>query len=143
MSALMPIVALLLQTAASEPAVGARNPAYARDGRLAVSVQGDLWVVSKSGQWTRVTSGPAWDREPAWTPDGSAIVFSSDRAGNFDLWRVAVASSGTAGEPERLTTSPLAEGEPASRKTDASSSCAVDSVPRRCGFTRRTGPNRA
>ena len=26
---------------------GARNPAYARDGRLAVSVRGDLWVVSK------------------------------------------------------------------------------------------------
>ena len=25
---------------------GARNPAYARDGRLAVSVAGDLWVVS-------------------------------------------------------------------------------------------------
>ena len=99
MSALMPIVALLLQTAASEPAVGARNPAYAHDGRLAVTVQGDLWVVSKSGQWSRVTSGPAWDREPAWTPDGSAIVFSSDRSGNFDLWRVAVASSGTAGEP--------------------------------------------
>ena len=91
------LAALLLQTATapdSARGAGARNPAYARDGRLAVSVQGDLWIVSKSGEWTRITSGPAWDREPAWTPDGSAIVFSSDRAGNFDLWRVAVGASG-------------------------------------------------
>ena len=110
------IAALLLQTATapdSAHGAGARNPAYAPDGRLAVSVQGDLWIVSKRGEWTRVTSGPAWDREPAWTPDGTAIVFSSDRAGNFDLWRVSVAVAGATAEPERLTTSPLPEGQPA------------------------------
>lgn len=109
----LPALALLLQTATapdSSRGAGARNPAYARDGRLAVSVQGDLWIVSKRGEWTRVTSGPAWDREPAWTPDGSAIVFSSDRSGNFDLWRVAV--GGANAEPERLTTSPLPESQP-------------------------------
>jgi gamma-glutamyltranspeptidase len=104
--------AFLLQAAAADSGVAAHNPAYARDGRLAVSVRGDLWIVSKQGTWTRVTSGGAWDREPAWTSDGSAIVFSSDRAGNFDLWRVALGGSGAAQEPERLTTSPLSEGEP-------------------------------
>jgi len=107
------IAALLFQTAATPTtAVGARNPSYARDGRLAVSVQGDLWVVSTHGEWTRVTSGPAWDREPAWTPDGSALVFSSDRAGNFDLWRVRIGPNGATGEAERVTTSPLPEGHP-------------------------------
>jgi gamma-glutamyltranspeptidase len=109
----LPALALLLQAATAPDTArgaGAKNPAYARDGRLAVSVRGDLWVVSKRGEWTRVTSGPAWDREPAWTPDGSAIVFSSDRSGNFDLWRVAV---GAASEPERLTASPLSDGQPA------------------------------
>src|SRR5512140_2099627 len=105
------IAALLFQTVAA-PGPGARNPAYAHDGRLAVSVQGDLWVVSPHGEWTRVTSGPAWDREPAWTPDGASIVFSSDRAGNFDLWRVRVGSSGAAGDPERITDSPMPEGQP-------------------------------
>ena len=79
------VFALLLQTAAPEGPGAARNPAYSRDGRLAVSVQGDIWVVSKNNIWTRVTSGGAWDREPAWTPDGTAIGFSSDRAGNFDI----------------------------------------------------------
>src|SRR4051812_4401023 len=107
------IAAFLFQTAASpatspvDSGAGAHNPAYARDGRLAVTVRGDLWVVSKRGEWTRVTSGAAWDREPSWSADGNSIVFSSDRAGNFDLWRVGVGPNGAAGEPERLTTSPL------------------------------------
>jgi gamma-glutamyltranspeptidase len=112
------IAALLLQTGAATPpapslGAGARNPAYAHDGRLAVSIQGDLWIVSTRGEWTRVTSGPAWDREPAWAPDGAAIVFSSDRAGNFDLWRIRVGASGATGEAERVTDSPLPEGQPA------------------------------
>lgn len=106
-------LAFLLQAAAQDSSAAAHNPAYARDGRLAVSVRGDLWVISKQGAWTRVTSGGAWDREPAWTADGSAIVFSSDRGGNFHLWRVAVGANGANGEPERLTTSPLPDGEPA------------------------------
>ena len=100
-------------TAAVSVPVPARNPAYAHDGRLAVSVRGDLWVVSSHGEWTQLTSGPAWDREPAWTPDGSGIVFSSDRSGTFSLWRIAVGPSGAAGEPSRVTTSPLPDGQPA------------------------------
>lgn len=108
------MLALLVQaTPPAQAGADARNPAYARDGRLAVSVQGDLWIVSPRGEWTQLTSGPAWDREPAWTPDGSAIVFSSDRSGNFDLWRVTVGSTGVAADPQRITSSPLFEGQPA------------------------------
>ena len=109
------LAALLLQAPTApvqSTGPAARNPAYSRDGRLAVSVDGDLWLVSKSGEWSRLTTGPAWDREPAWAPDGSSIVFSSDRAGNFDLWRVAVGANGAAAEPERLTSSPLPDGQP-------------------------------
>jgi gamma-glutamyltranspeptidase len=109
--------------AAKQPATAAHDPAYAHDGRLAVSVHGDLWIVSTAGTWNRLTSGPAWDREPAWSPDGAFIVFSSDRAGNFDLWRVAVPRPGTSGggasgtstgaTPERITTSADFDGQPA------------------------------
>jgi gamma-glutamyltranspeptidase len=108
------VAATLLQGVTPPPdSAGARNPTFSRDGRLAVSVDGDIWVVSKSGAWMRVTSGPAWDREPAWTPDGAAIVFSSDRSGKFDLWRVAVRpEQGNEPVPERLTSSILPDAEP-------------------------------
>ena len=63
-------------------------------------------------RWVRATSGHAWDRDPAWTRDGRAIVFSSDRGGNFDLWRATVHADGSVGEPERLTSTPESESAP-------------------------------
>ena len=111
-----PVVGFLLVVlqAAAPTMRGARNPSYAADGRLALSVYGRLWVRSadSSPRWLRITAGPAWDREPAWTADGAALVFSSDRAGGFDLWKVRIGPEGMLGEPERLTTSPEPEGEP-------------------------------
>jgi gamma-glutamyltranspeptidase len=112
------VLALLLlalqQPAAADSGLrGVRDPAYAPDGRLVVSIDGDLYVQSANvGAWTRITNGPAWDREPAWSRDGSGIVFSSDRAGGFDLWRLALPAGGAPGQPERLTTSAEPEGEP-------------------------------
>jgi gamma-glutamyltranspeptidase len=93
---------------------GARSPAYAPDGRLAVSVRGDLWVLPVAGgEALRVTEGASWDRSPSWTHDGGALVFSSDRAdGNVDLWRVAVGPVGAAGAPERLTVHPEPDSDP-------------------------------
>lgn len=90
-----------------------RDPAWASDGRLAVTVDGDLWLRDAVGQrWTRLTSGPAWDRHPAWTPDGTSIVFSSDRGGNPDLWQITVAANGQTGLPVRLTVDSLPDAEP-------------------------------
>src|SRR5438034_9083238 len=107
---------VVLQTAAMQPGApgaGAPDPAYARDGRLAVSVRGHLWIISRTGQWTQVTSGAGWDREPAWTSDGNAIVFSSDRGGRSAIWTVAIGPDVTGGEPRRITSSSLPEAEPA------------------------------
>jgi TolB protein len=92
---------------------GARDPAWSADGRLAVSLRGDVWVyrVSTDGrvtEATHLTRGPAWDREPAWSPDGRFVVFTSDRSGNADIWRVDADGSR---EPERLTTDAAPEGE--------------------------------
>jgi gamma-glutamyltranspeptidase len=104
---LIAIYAALLFQAASQdstPVKGARTPAYASDGRLAVSIDGDLYVQQAAGgKWMRLTSGAAWDRDPAWTRDGRAIIFSSDRGGPFSLWRVAADANGA--QPERITTS--------------------------------------
>jgi gamma-glutamyltranspeptidase/glutathione hydrolase len=107
--------ALLLQASAPESLTvhAARTPTYASDGRLALSSDGDLLVqAAAGGAWMRLTTGPAWDRDPVWTRDGSAIVFSSDRSGNFDLWRVSVGANGAIGAPEQLTTTPEDESAP-------------------------------
>jgi gamma-glutamyltranspeptidase / glutathione hydrolase len=107
------LLLLVLQTPAVQTG-GVHGAAYSADGRLAIAVRGDLWIRAgtDSTSLTRLTSGVAWDREPAWSADGSSIVFASDRAGGSDLWRVRVGPAGAIGEPERLTTSVEWEGEP-------------------------------
>ena len=107
--------ALLLQASSPESLTvrAARTPTYAPDGRLAVSSDGDLLAQTSAGSsWTRITTGPAWDRDPVWTRDGRAIVFSSDRSGNFDLWRISVGPNGDIGVPEQLTQTSDAESAP-------------------------------
>ena len=106
---------------------GVRSPAFSATGRLAFELNGDLWVADlpqgvaglsslADRELTRVTAGPAWDRDPVWTPDGSTLVFSSDRSGSFDIWRVAVGADGSTGIPVRLTDAPEPESEPAVSK---------------------------
>ena len=94
---------------------GARSPAYSPDGRVAVELRGDLWLVSPAGAdpALRLTAGSDWDGEPAWMPNGRELVFVSDRDGGVDLWRVEIPEGGQPGEPERITRSPEEEGEPA------------------------------
>jgi len=65
---------------------------------------------------TRLTAGSADDREPAWSPDGRRIAFTSarhtdeDRTDETDLY-VIDASAGA--EPRRLTSAPTYERSPA------------------------------
>ncbi len=111
------LLAVALQTGGQAQVTldsGARQPAYAADGRLAFSLRGDLWVLpAQGGDAQRLTTGPAWDRAPAWSPDGAWLVFASDAAGTVDLWRVRAGGAGAAGPPERLTRSAEVDGEPA------------------------------
>ena len=62
-------------------------------------------------RWTQLTFGPAWDREPAWTTDGSALVYTSNASGHSQLYRVAVAAQGAAAMPIRITTSSEPESQ--------------------------------
>jgi Tol biopolymer transport system component len=49
------------------------------------------------------------DYDPVWAPDGSSIVFTSDRAGSVDLFRVRPDGTGL----ERLTTDPAYDDQAA------------------------------
>jgi Tol biopolymer transport system component len=49
-----------------------------------------------------LTQAPAWDYQPAWSPDGTKIAFASDRDDDFDLYVMKEDGSGV----ERLTDEP-------------------------------------
>ena len=67
----------------------------------------DLWLLDlSSGVSTRFTFDPANDRQPVWSPDGSRIVFASNRDGQFNLYQKI--SSG-AGKDELLLKSEFAK----------------------------------
>jgi gamma-glutamyltranspeptidase/glutathione hydrolase len=111
------LASLLLQAAAPDTTTlrGARSPAFASDGRLAVAIDGDILLQTAPGApLKRLTKGLPWDRDPAWTPDGNAIVYASDPSGTgqYDLWRITVSKDGTAGTPERITSTPESETSP-------------------------------
>ena len=109
------LTSLLVQAATPDSAavLGARTPAYAPDGRIALSIDGHLYLQRAVGApLVALTSGSSWDRDPAWAMDGASIVFASDRSGNYDLWRVAISADGVAGPLSRLTTSSMSETQP-------------------------------
>jgi serine/threonine protein kinase len=82
------------------------NPVFSPSGdRVAVNHMDprtgnwDIWIVDVARDVPeRLTSDPANDCDPIWSPDGKEIVFASDRGGQMGLYRKAVAGS----DPERL-----------------------------------------
>ena len=81
-------------------------PAWSPDGRrLAVVLSRDggsqmnLINADGSGQPQRLASSSSIDTEPNFAPDGSAIIFTSDRGGSPQIYRVSVSG----GQPQRLT----------------------------------------
>lgn len=79
-----------------------RHAAISPDGNtIAFCYQGDLYTVGADGGEARqITTNPAYESDPVWTPDGQSIVFSSTREESKDIWRV----SPKGGTPVRLTT---------------------------------------
>jgi C-terminal processing protease CtpA/Prc/Tol biopolymer transport system component len=67
-----------------------RHPALNPDGSaLAFSYQGDIWTVpSSGGKAIRLTIHEAYESEPKWSPDGSRILFTSERNGNGDIYTI-------------------------------------------------------
>ncbi len=72
---------------------------------IAFTYGGDVWVTELSSQKTlRLTSTPAVESNPHFSPDGKWIAFSSNRSGNTAVYVVSVEG----GSPKRLTWHPAA-----------------------------------
>ena len=95
------------------PQQGILNPALSPDGgRVLVSAleegtNPDIWVheVGRALK-TRLTFDPGVDSFPKWSPSGKEVVFSSNRAGGFDIFSRAADGSS---EPVSLVSTPLPE----------------------------------
>ena len=79
-----------------------RFPAISPDGKtVAFSYKGDIWTVpANGGQARQITTNPAYDAYPVWSPDSRQIAFASSREGSMDIY--VVGKDG--GVPRRVTT---------------------------------------
>ena len=68
--------------------------------QVAFTYGSDLWIADRAGGAARrLTSTPAVESDPHFSPDGKQIAFTSDRSGTPEVYVVSV----DGGEPQRLS----------------------------------------
>ena len=89
--------------------------------RAATATWTSTCSTSPRQELTRLTDDPAIDTEPAWSPDGTTLYFTSDRSGGPQIYRVGARrpASGRSASPSTAATT---RGR-AFRRTASSSRC--------------------
>ena len=89
-------------TFAQDAPLWMRHSVISPDGTtIAFTYKGDIYTVPVAGgRAMQITTNPAYDTAPVWSPDSKRIAFASDRMGSLDVYIVAK----DGGEPRRLTT---------------------------------------
>jgi WD40 repeat protein len=98
------VVALLLAPASGLATFPGTN------GEIAFVRDGDIWAINSDGAGLRpITTDPAPESDPAWSPDGSRLAFVRERNGNADVWTIGADGSGAV----QITTTDADERAPA------------------------------
>jgi tricorn protease len=64
------------------------------DMAVAVVVHGEIFCMPRGGGKAKnLTNSPAFDHSPTWSPDGTKLIFLSDRGGYEDIWLLESAES--------------------------------------------------
>ncbi|MFC4564943.1 amidohydrolase family protein [Nocardiopsis mangrovi] len=85
---------------ATHPVHGIAGPVLSPDGeQVAFRALGALWLMPIGGRPRAITEPGRFDSDPDWHPDGTSLVYSSDRSGSPALWRYDLAAE----TAERLT----------------------------------------
>jgi GH35 family endo-1,4-beta-xylanase len=50
------------------------------------SGEGEIFILDQAGEIRNITNNPDSDWDPAWSPNGYSIAFTSHRSGNSDIW---------------------------------------------------------
>ncbi len=79
-----------------------RNSKISPDGtEICFTYKGDIYTASvNGGDAKQITTNPAYDTKPFWSPNGKEIMFSSNRLGSQDIFIV----NRKGGTPKRVTT---------------------------------------
>ncbi len=66
-------------------------------------INSDLFLMSADGlNETKIAAHSTEDQLLQWTPDGTNLLFFSDRSGTWDLWMVSISNGKQKSEPELL-----------------------------------------
>jgi tricorn protease len=96
------LLVLLSTVANAQQTLLLRQPDVSAD-KIAFVYAGDIWVADRDGgNPTRLTSHPAEENSPSFSPDGTRIAFRASYENNDDVYVIDVAG----GQPQRLTWHP-------------------------------------
>jgi Tol biopolymer transport system component len=114
--------------------------------RVVFDLLGDLYVMPIGGSTaaapaTRLTTGPAFDMQPRFSPDGKRIAFTSDRGGLFNICdgRRRHEPTAVSREEKRWVNSPTWRRTVTSSSPASTSSRRGRSAPARCGCITAAG----